>query len=80
VNGVLVEPGDVAGLAREICGLLGDPKRHARLAAGGKILAGSEFSVEAMVTGNLAVYRMIGGRRPGNAGSPAEVVREGSDS
>jgi glycosyltransferase involved in cell wall biosynthesis len=80
VNGVLVEPGDVAGLAREICGLLGDPKRHARLAAGGKTLAGSEFSVEAMVSGNLAVYRMIGGRRPGNAGSPAVVVREGSDS
>ncbi len=59
VNGVLVEPGDVAGLRREISGLLNDPLRLARLGAGGRALAAAEFSVAAMVAGNLAVYRAV---------------------
>jgi glycosyltransferase involved in cell wall biosynthesis len=63
VNGVLVEPGSVAALEAEVAALLGDPQRLARLGDGGRALAANEFSVAAMVAGNLAVYRAIAGER-----------------
>ena len=57
VTGALVEPGDVAGVARELAGLLGDPDRAARLGAAGLVRARQEFSVAKMVDETLAVYR-----------------------
>jgi glycosyltransferase involved in cell wall biosynthesis len=60
VNGVLVEPGDAAGLARAVSALLQDPDRRARLGRSGEALVAAEFSVEAMVDGNLSIYRTAG--------------------
>lgn len=61
-SGLLIAPGDVAGLIDTLRRLLDDaPLRH-RLGAAGRarILAG--FSVDAMVEGNLAIYRRVLGQ------------------
>lgn len=57
VNGLLVPPGEPAALAAAVLRVLGDPALAARLQAGGRRLASEEFSIGAMVRGNLAVYR-----------------------
>jgi glycosyltransferase involved in cell wall biosynthesis len=64
VNGLLVPPGDVAALGRAVSTLLRDPGLTRRLGEGGRQLMRREFSVDAMVEGNLAVYRELlsGGR------------------
>jgi glycosyltransferase involved in cell wall biosynthesis len=59
-TGVLVDPGDVEGVARGVGGLLADPERAARLGTAGHDRARSEFSVERMVERTLAVYRETG--------------------
>lgn len=59
VNGLLVPPGDSAALAGTITALLADPARRAALGAGGQALMRREFSIDAMVDGNLAVYREL---------------------
>ncbi len=56
VSGVLVEPGDVAGLAAALSALVGDPALRAKLGTQGRTRIEREFSVKAMVDGNLAVY------------------------
>ena len=59
-TGVLVDVGDVEGVARGLGDLLADPERAARLGAAGHERARSDFSVERMVDRTLAVYRETG--------------------
>lgn len=59
-NGLLVPPGDVTALRESIGTLLADPERRRALGAGGQALMAREFSIDAMVEGNLAVYREFG--------------------
>lgn len=59
INGHLVAPGDAPALAEALGRLLADPAARARLAEGGRRLAREQFSTEAMVAGNLAVYREL---------------------
>lgn len=61
VNGLLVPPGDVPALAAAVARLLTDPDLRQRLGAGGVDLMRRAFSVDAMVDGNLAVYRELVG-------------------
>lgn len=58
-NGLLVPPGDVPALRAAIGDLLVDPVRRRVLGAGGQALMAREFSLDAMVEGNLAVYREL---------------------
>lgn len=58
-NGLLVPPGDVVALRAAINALLDDPERRRALGAGGRALMAREFSIDAMVEGNLAVYREL---------------------
>lgn len=58
-NGLLVPPGDVDALYAALERLLGDGSLRQRLARGGPALIAREFSMTAMVDGNLAVYREV---------------------
>ncbi len=49
VNGLLVEPGDVEGLAREIAALLRDPERRAVMGANGRRRQLLEFDINLML-------------------------------
>ncbi|QGU32828.1 glycosyltransferase [Thermochromatium tepidum] len=60
-NGLLVPPGDIAALRAAISALIVDPERRRALGAGGRALMAREFSLAAMVEGNLAVYRELFG-------------------
>ena len=79
INGVLVDPGHIPELAREIQGLLRNPGQMTALGAGGKQLVQAEFSVDAMVDGNLAVYRAIVGRQRWPAGPSGAKPSAGCD-
>ena len=59
VTGVLVEPGDAEGIARELAGLLADAERARRLGEAGRARVREEFSVARMVERTLEVYRSI---------------------
>jgi len=59
INGLLVPPGDPTSLAGAVLRVLEAPLLSARLREGGRALAREEFSVGAMVRGNLAVYREV---------------------
>ncbi|MCM5679454.1 glycosyltransferase [Schlegelella sp. S2-27] len=56
-TGILIEPGDAPALARGIVTLLDAPALRAEYGGAGRALALNEFSVEAMVRGNRAVYQ-----------------------
>ncbi len=60
-NGILVPPSDVQALRAAVGALLTDPGRRRRLGAGGRALMAREFSIDAMVQGNLEVYRELVG-------------------
>jgi glycosyltransferase involved in cell wall biosynthesis len=60
VTGILCPPGDVAALAAAIDRLAGD--RPAPRGAAGRARILAEFSIDAMVDGNLRVYRQVLGR------------------
>lgn len=59
VNGVLVPPHEVGALADAIVSLAHDDARRHTLGAEGRRLIADEFSVDAMVDGNLAVYHEL---------------------
>lgn len=58
-NGLLIEPGDVAGLAAAVNLLLDDAALRQRMGEAGRALMLREFSVDAMCEGNLSVYRQV---------------------
>jgi glycosyltransferase involved in cell wall biosynthesis len=58
-NGLLVEPGDAAALARGIDRLLTDAPLRRQFGAAGRALVARQFTYEQMVAGNLAVYREL---------------------
>ena len=65
-TGILLEPGDRQALAAAVRRLLLDDVLRRRLGAGGRKRVESLFSVDAMVAGNLAVYRdVLAGKGPG---------------
>ncbi len=59
VNGELIEPGDADALAGHLIRLLGDAALRQRYGDAGRALVQAEFSVDAMVEGNLHVYREV---------------------
>jgi len=59
VNGILVHPGDTAGLQRALTRLVSDAGLRRRLGHGGQELMQREFSIDVMVEGNLGVYREL---------------------
>jgi len=59
LNGLLVPPGDVQALATAMAALLRNREFAQKMGQAGKHLMRSEFSVDAMVDGNLAVYREL---------------------
>ncbi len=62
VTGILCPPGDVTALAAAIDRLAGDAALRARFGAAGRARILAEFSIDAMVDGNLAIYRQVLGR------------------
>ena len=64
VSGLLIPPGDVAALGAALRRLLADPALRRRLGDAGRARILAEFSIDAMVEGNLAVYRQVTGNRP----------------
>lgn len=63
LNGELVAPGDVAGLAAALNTLLDSAELRQRMGAAGRDWVERHFSIDAMVEGNLAVYRALLGHR-----------------
>ncbi len=59
LNGRLIEPGDVAGLAAAMNELLDDARLRERMGQAGRQLVMDEFSIDAMCEGNLAIYRKV---------------------
>jgi glycosyltransferase involved in cell wall biosynthesis len=59
VSGILVPAGDPTALGAAVARLLGDRPLRERMGAAGRGRILSEFSVDAMVDGNLAVYRQV---------------------
>jgi glycosyltransferase involved in cell wall biosynthesis len=59
VTGLLIEPGNEAQLAAAIDRLAADPALRGRFGAAGRARILAEFSIDAMVAGNLAVYRQV---------------------
>jgi glycosyltransferase involved in cell wall biosynthesis len=58
-TGLLVPPGDIGALRTAINALLANNEQRQRLGANGKIRMEQEFGIDAMVEGNLAVYREL---------------------
>jgi len=58
-NGLLVEPGDAAGLAAAIERLLADEPLRKQFGAAGRELVARQFTFDRMVAGNLEVYREL---------------------
>jgi glycosyltransferase involved in cell wall biosynthesis len=63
VSGLLIPPGDVAALTQAFRRLLDEPALRQRLGTAGRARILSQFSIDAMVDGNLAVYRQVLARR-----------------
>lgn len=60
-NGYLVEPGGVRALSHALSELCGDAARRRAFGARGRDIALTDFSIDAMVEGNLRVYRELAG-------------------
>lgn len=59
INGRLVPPRDPSSLGAAITQLLDDPDRARRMGEAGKRIANESFSIDAMVEGNMRVYRQL---------------------
>ena len=59
VNGYLVEVGNTQAMIEAVLRLLRNPFEAKRLGRAGRDLVRSHFSLEAMVAGNLRVYRRM---------------------
>lgn len=59
ISGILIPPGDVSALVTVMHRLLNDPDLRRQYGAAGRQRILLEFSVDAMVEGNLAVYRRV---------------------
>ena len=59
VTGILCPPGDVPALTAAVARLAADPALRRRFGAAGRARILAEFSIDAMVAGNLAVYRQV---------------------
>lgn len=59
VNGLLVPPGEPHALAAAVNRLLDDPQWAARLGETGRARVDTRFSIAAMVSGNLRLYRKL---------------------
>ncbi|OIQ65404.1 capsular glucan synthase [mine drainage metagenome] len=59
INGELIEPGDTAALTRALIELLASSELRARYGLAGRQRVIDQFSIDAMVNGNLAVYRQV---------------------
>jgi glycosyltransferase involved in cell wall biosynthesis len=59
VSGLLVPPGDPPGLAAALLRLLEDPALRSRLGEQGRRIVEQEFNTDAMVEGNLRIYREL---------------------
>ena len=59
VNGITFDIADEVGLLTALEALLADKALRDTLGAGGSHLARSEFSIDAMVEGNLEVYQSV---------------------
>jgi glycosyltransferase involved in cell wall biosynthesis len=68
-SGLLVAPGAAGELADALIALLTDPARRRALGQGGRARIARAFSVETMVTGNLAVYEAVHRHRAAGGGS-----------
>lgn len=62
VTGILCPPGDIAALTAAVDRLAGDAALRARFGAAGRARILAEFSIDAMVDGNLRIYRQVLGR------------------
>ena len=60
-TGLLLAPGDVAGIAAAARRLLRDPAERERMGNEARRRIRSEFSIDAMVEGNLQIYRSLTG-------------------
>jgi glycosyltransferase involved in cell wall biosynthesis len=58
-NGVLVPRADPVALAQVVIALLKDPERARHMGQAGRALVRARFSIDAMVEGNLGVYREL---------------------
>jgi glycosyltransferase involved in cell wall biosynthesis len=59
LNGELITPGDVAALAQHMTALLGSASQRSTYGAAAREWVQQHFSIDAMVAGNLAVYRSL---------------------
>ncbi|MBL8438741.1 MAG: glycosyltransferase [Zoogloeaceae bacterium] len=59
VTGLLIPPGDVTALGAAMARLLGDRRLRQQMGAASRRRIEREFSVDAMVTGNLAIYEKV---------------------
>jgi len=66
-TGLLVAPGDVPALTAAIRRLIEDDEERTRFAAAGPARICSDFGVDAMVDGNLAVYCEVAGEAAGES-------------
>jgi glycosyltransferase involved in cell wall biosynthesis len=64
VNGLLITPGDVAGLADSLDQLLSSANTRARMGLAGRTHIESTFSVDAMIQGNRLCYDEVSGLIP----------------
>lgn len=66
-TGELVEPEDVAALARELLVLLEDPVKARVYGEAGRALLAERFSIEVVTRAYLALWQEVGGGQPGAA-------------
>lgn len=64
INGELIEPGDEKALGQHLADLLADELKRRRYGRAGRVLVERQYSVSAMVDGNLQVYREVLGSEP----------------